>query len=398
MLSKTKIIIYYNVIFNSMRMLVGATSAIFLLNHGLTLVDIGLMKTIQSFIYFLFDIPSSYLADKFGRKFAIILSTTFGGVWLIITGIADSKYLFYIAEIFNSISLTILGGVFYSYLIDNSLNDNDTHKILGESNKLQFLFMAIFSIIGSLITDFDDRLVWLIAGSGCIILSVSFSWFLPKSISKNRQQNLSFLKEIKTSIAMLKDNQSYLLITSISLSSSLLYFQIILQYWQPLINYIIEELGVSIFFGIVFSAILLSQSISGWIISKNEDNNKNHLYSIVILLACSLTCIYGVYEKNHITTISTIIMFGANQVMTTSLRSNYHQIIPSELRSTFDSFISTITRLIAVIVIPLIALITENFGWIYFPILISLIISINILCYFFIKKHHKRKPKCNPKS
>ncbi|WP_434525852.1 hypothetical protein [Photorhabdus asymbiotica] len=77
MWSSTKIVITYSVIFNSFRMLIGATSSIYLLSKGVSLVDLGLMKTMQASVFFILDIPTSYLADRISRKYAIALSVFF---------------------------------------------------------------------------------------------------------------------------------------------------------------------------------------------------------------------------------------------------------------------------------------------------------------------------------
>ncbi|MQL48271.1 hypothetical protein GEA64_10015 [Photorhabdus khanii] len=153
MWSSTKIIITYSVIFNSLRMLIGATSSIYLLSKGVSLVDLGLMKTMQASVFFILDIPTSYLADRISRKYAIAISVFFGGAWLVLTGVSSNLYGFYLAEFFNAISLTIIGGTYNSYLIDvyRSEGGKDTHRILGINGKYHYMSMAIAAMIGAAI-------------------------------------------------------------------------------------------------------------------------------------------------------------------------------------------------------------------------------------------------------
>ena len=50
---------------------------LFFQEHGLTLTEVMILQSIYSFSVALFEIPSGFIADVFGRKRTIILSTIF---------------------------------------------------------------------------------------------------------------------------------------------------------------------------------------------------------------------------------------------------------------------------------------------------------------------------------
>ena len=140
-------IIGYGVIFSSLRMLVGAISAVYLIAVGLEIQDVGFIKAFQASVIFILDIPLAYIADKKSRKLSIVISVFFALLWLFTMGVGKVRFHFYVAEFFNAISLALMSGAFTSYLIDkekeNSRNANNIKKVLGKYHKYQFFGMGI---------------------------------------------------------------------------------------------------------------------------------------------------------------------------------------------------------------------------------------------------------------
>ncbi|ETS32194.1 hypothetical protein BB987_11785 [Photorhabdus temperata] len=389
MWSSTKIIITYSVIFNSLRMLIGATSSIYLLSKGVSLVDLGLMKTMQASVFFILDIPTSYLADRISRKYAIAISVFFSGAWLVLTGVSSNLYGFYLAEFFNAISLTIIGGTYNSYLIDvyQSEGGKDTHRILGINGKYHYMSMAIAAMIGAAIGDVDSRWIWIFAGFGSFIL-MFFSFLLPESKVKSVDGKKSgLINDIKEIYSLLIKGSKDFLFVFFAVVSNIVYFQILLQYWQPYAFYGFSG-GVkgSLSYGILFVFILMAQSVAGWIISKISDNKKLIWFGFLLMFVSTGICLLGGENYPYLIPIALIFMFGSNQYLTMGLRAVYHGYFDASLRSTFDSLLSTFARLIVLILFPVVAYLTETFGWQIMSYSLIILSSIVIAFYVFSLK------------
>ncbi|CAM3667540.1 MFS transporter [Rouxiella silvae] len=326
----------------------------------------------------------------------LILSVFFASIWLILTGIATSKDMFYLAEVFNSLSLTIYGGVYYSYLIDNTLDSEkvELHKILGKSNKYQYLFMAASSLIGAYLSNYNDRLVWVVAGIGCLVIIISLARSLPKPVIQKRTKKSSLLEDVKNVYIIFKDKKSSLHLIFIALATNLVYFQIILQYWQPFVSSVYKHSSSNdIFYGYLFLFILLAQSFSGWISSRVKSNVRLYAFSMLLLWASNFIALIGILQYSYLVPVSLVIMFGANQTLTMSLRAHYHTIVTSELRSTFDSLLSSLSKLVILILMPGVALLTQRFGWLCLDLVLILLTIAASLSSFFMKVKQRSEIK-----
>ena len=356
-------------------MVVGATSSLYLLAQGVTLMELGFLKSMQSIIFFALDIPTSYLADKYSRKWAIVCACFLSALWLLITGLAQRVTIFFIAEIFNAISLTIMGGVAYAYIIDNAQSINNTENILHHINKLQYFFMAIASLIGAIFYVIAPSLPWILAGLICLILSTLGAYMLPPAIIVTPSHKASFINSIQNLRIMPKDT----ILKAINLAFLLVFFQIILQYWQVIIQEILGSQKNALFYGIIFTLILLAQSLAGYIGGKKKLKNKHTKSTNFLALLCPFFClILSISKSYYLFILVIIIYFGIIQIVIAQARAAYHIALPSYNRSVYESLATSFSKILAMCFIPLIAYEASLFGWAISLASFSLLCIMNI--------------------
>jgi len=382
MRNKADIIIYYDVCFTSLRMLVGALSAVYLLNHGVSLVNIGLMKSMQSVIYFCFDIPSSYLADKYSRKAAVIIATLLGGLWLLITGLASSVPLYFLAEAFNALSLTIIGGVIQAYIIDNADDLDNIHRIMGRVNKLSFFFMAVSSLIGAYLATLNDRLPWLIGGAGCFILAAVFAARLPRPIihataktapetlaAQEKQAEENFSKILARLFA-----QKAVLAQAVALMGLAISFQLLLQYWQLIVQF---PQSAAFYYGLLFFAILMAQSAAGALTARLKRGPAQLAAVFALLWLCLALLSAGIYAGSNGLKIAALVpLFGLLQIGLSFSGARFHTMIISELRSTTESMVSSSAKFLVMILMPLIAFAAARSSWLWLALALCLLMAL----------------------
>jgi len=381
-------IISYGVIFNSTRMLIGATSAMFLLANGISLIELGILKTLQAVIILLLDIPLAYFADRYSKKLSITLGVISGGIWLILTGLAQSNEIFYVAEVFNALSMVFIGGAFMAYLVNSakrlSDSDNTIHNVLSKYQKIQFIAMGIAALIGSFLFSIESKQIWLIAGGTSLALALLGVLLLPKDrdnedLAHNKNSFVEDLSNIRIGLKTLKANSPSLIIYMLTIASI---FQVLIQYWQPIASPTQELIAANL--GLIFAGILGVQSFASYLAEKlktSEATLKMGQVLNVIVLVCT---IFVVKFWPEMIFISIILLFLVNRLINIALQSKFHEVIESQFRSTYDSVFSTGLRIILIVVMPFT-------GWALAHLGSNILFIFLILPVFFLLSSFRRK-------
>ncbi len=385
--------ISYGVIFNSVRMMIGASSTLFIMSKGLDLAGIAELKAFQALIILFSDIPFGYIADRYSRKFSVNISVLCGAVWMLLTALAPSVSWIYIAEFFNAISIAFFGGAFQSILISISKGEDgekiSSSRILGDYSSIQFLSMAIFALVGGLFSDYGQEL-WLLSGTLLLAQFLIMNKFIPNidhGIDRKTSIVSQFVKDIEAIKQTYNWNMIYIIVSSLL---SFLLFQIFIQYWQPILNanaYIASRLYL---YGPLFSIILIVQSLAGKIVRKVEAPMHVYLTSSILILVSllSLKISFGsVYAA-----LSLVVLFFSLRLNMILASSIFNDAIDDGLRSTLASFNSTLARLGIIILLPIIGLFLDEYG---LDFLVYLSLPIIIICNLLAFKISKSSPTKN---
>ena len=109
---------------------------LFFQEHGLTLTEVMILQSIYSFSVALFEIPSGFIADIFGRKRTIVLSTIFTFIGFLVFSFFGGFYAFAIAQVLVGIGGSLMSGsdsaIIYDTLLETNIKITYT-KIEGRS-------------------------------------------------------------------------------------------------------------------------------------------------------------------------------------------------------------------------------------------------------------------------
>ncbi|HAT9014053.1 TPA: hypothetical protein JBB15_15265, partial [Legionella pneumophila subsp. pneumophila] len=153
----------YTILFSCIRMLIGGYASLYLMQHGFSIADISFLKAFQSLVIVLIQIPIGYLIDNRSNRYPFILiSIFFAAIWMFLTAVGNNSIYFFIAELFNALSLAIFNAVMLPILVETytyETGKNDYNYTLGKFFKYQNLLMAISVILGSGFVRIDSRYV-----------------------------------------------------------------------------------------------------------------------------------------------------------------------------------------------------------------------------------------------
>ncbi len=377
----------YGIWFSSSRMLIGGFSTLYLIHHGLDLSDIAYLKGLQALVILLSDVPLGYVADRYSRRFSVIVGVFFGAIWLAMTAWAPSIGWFYAAEVCNAVSLALFNGAYDALLVDTCLKEQPAvsiEKIISTYVKYQFLVMSAAALAGGLFIRVDSSSIWWV---GALLLFVqvvflgSFVKDLPedspvKRVSGSWKRLREDLSVIGSKFTMRNTEFALVFCSGILL---MLYYQTAIQYWQPIVAIWTEQDTRGYRYSILFVLILLTQSLAGkW--TPAISRSKHGFPSLVGgFFAASWLLHTGIRVYPCLILPSIVITFFIIRGVSIQLGSFINERMESSLRATYSSIQSTLARICMIVSFPIVGWLTRQYGLISIAsmgVLISVLIAV----------------------
>ena len=124
---------------------------LFFQEHGLSLTEVMLLQGIYSLSVALFEIPSGYIADIFGRKQTIVFSTIFSFIGYLVFSFYGGFYAFAIAQILVGVGGSLMSGsdsaLIYDTLLETESKSSYT-KIEGRNYAIGNFSEALAGVLG----------------------------------------------------------------------------------------------------------------------------------------------------------------------------------------------------------------------------------------------------------
>ncbi|MFP3524217.1 MFS transporter [Pantoea sp. SIMBA_072] len=384
MLKSSAAVRFTGIMYSGVRMLIGAYSVIYMLQNGLSVSQVGLLKTFQGIIIVFLDIPLSYFSDRYSRKFSISVSILFSSAWLLTMAVADNFWFFMLAELFNALSLGMMSGTFDSYLYDHSKNENNnisSQKIFSLYYKYQFMFMGVTSLIGATAYFYIGKSSIFISSLLMFIIFL-MSAFLPsdRQFKSEEKSNFFTFTMLCNGIRQVFVGRTGLL-TLLTVIISSFFLQSLIQYWQVIAGQDLPEDGQAIILGIVFFLIMLTQSATGFV-TENLPSSSNARFHFIFFLLVIISSVSSLYFNNIYMSafFLCIIFFYINFVQIIS----YARMVShteSSLRSVTLSTIATVNKIVMFVMIAPFGFLLQTYDWL-FIIPAFLIITPLFFLYF----------------
>lgn len=229
--------------------------------YGLGLFDIGLLQAIFAISLALLEGPSGYVADRLGRKGAIVL----GGFGLlsgvVVYSLASGFYSFLVAELLLAFGISMISGADQALLYDSLLVMRRVslyRKLWGRAASVEFGVCAVAVALGGLMAGVDLRLPFYAAGVGYLLFIICALLLIEPARAKGEVERGHMREFLKLARYSLVENQrlSWIIVASgISLASIMCAFWMYQPYWHlagiPLIHFGWLYAGFTVFAGCV---------------------------------------------------------------------------------------------------------------------------------------------------
>ena len=169
--------------------MVCATYVLFLLEHGLDLLQINMVNIMFHITLFVSEIPTGIFADVFGRKKSFVFSCFIGSAGMLVYALSGNFIGFVVAEMILAISNTLCSGAFQAWFIDKAKHHNcnvTLDHIFARSSQIGCVVGVIFAMVGSYISTINIVLPWVIASISLLISGIVALFFKEEYFVKQK--------------------------------------------------------------------------------------------------------------------------------------------------------------------------------------------------------------------
>ena len=243
--------------------LIYAVDKLFLLSRNISIQEIAILVAIWSGLTILLEVPTGALADRWSRKYTLVLSGLFYSLCYVTWIFSYSFWLFALGFLFRTLGGTLESGTLQAYTYDflkRYGKEDDFEKIWGRCVTRRVIGTAIAVALGGFLSEISYTLVLVFSAlSPLVVMSVAF--LLPEVKSINRETGKSYFSYFRGGLKQAFSNK---VILKIMLYSGIILATLGLleEYDQVLIS---ERLGFSnTFIGIWAAAAVCISSVGSF--------------------------------------------------------------------------------------------------------------------------------------
>lgn len=359
---------------------------LFFQNHGLTLTEVMILQSIYSLSVAIFEIPSGYIADIFGRKKSIVFSTILSFIGYLVFSFYSGFYAFALAQVLVGIGGSLISGSDSALIYDTLLEMGDKNKytkIEGKNYAIGNFSEAIAGILGGFLAVGSIYLpVYVQTAVLFFSIPIALTLVEPK-IHTEKKLNRSLTTIIKIVRFAMLDNKKlrWLIIYSSAMGVATLS---IAWFAQPFFN----KAGIPVvYFGILWAGLNISAgitSINAYRIKERENLNN-------ILIYISLAVFISLVTLGSNITIPGLIfilfIYLIRGFVTPILRNLININATSNKRATILSIRSFIIRISFAICAPILGFLADNYSLsISFYLLAIIVGSFSLISAYRLTK------------
>jgi MFS family permease len=334
---------------------------LFFQEHGLTLTEVMILQSIYSFSVALFEIPSGFIADVFGRKRTIVLSTIFTFIGFLVFSFFGGFYAFAIAQVLVGIGGSLMSGSDSAIIYDTLLETNSKTtytKIEGRTYAIGNFSEAFAGILGGFLA-VGSIYMPIYVQTSILFFSIPIAFTLIEpSMHKENKLDRSFKAVLEVVKFAMVDNQKlkWLIIYSSAMGVATLSMA---WFAQPFFKSINIPLA---YFGILWAVLNFSAGLTSFnahLLDKKDNN-----YKILFYLALSMltSFIFLGYNASVFGLIFILFIYLLRGLVTPILRNEINENTTSNKRATVLSIRSLIIRISFAISAPILGYIADNYS------------------------------------
>ena len=345
---------------------------LFFEKHGLSLTQIMILQATYSFTVALFEIPSGFFADIYGRRLSLFFGSILTFLGYLIFSFYSGFNEFFIAEIFLGIGGSLISGADSALIYDTLLElkkDEDYTKIEGKNYGIGNVSEGLAGILGGFLAVSSLELpVYIQTFVLFFSIPLSYSLVEPKSSYKLAKSFKSILLVVKETFFQKNKLKWYILYSSAMGIGTLSMAWFV----QPFLMEIDTPL---IYYGIIWASLNIITGITSYY-SYIFDKGKVLIYISLSMLISFILLGFNISIYGFIFIVLIYLMRG---IITHNLRNLININSTSERRATVLSLRSFVIRISFALIAPILGFITDVYEISYVFYFLGLLVGLSSL-------------------
>jgi MFS family permease len=334
---------------------------LFFQEHGLSLTEVMLLQAIYSLSVAVFEIPSGYIADIFGRKQTIVFSTIFSFIGYLVFSFYGGFYAFAIAQVLVGIGGSLMSGsdsaIIYDTLLETKSKTSYT-KIEGRNYAIGNFSEAAAGILGGFLA-VGSLYLPIYVQTSILFFSIPIALTLVEpTMHEENKLDRSFkaiLEVVKFSLVN-NTRLRWLIIYSSAMGVATLSMA---WFAQPFF----KEVGVPlVYFGILWAGLNFSAGLTSF--NAHQFDRKENKYKMLIYLSLGMITSFILlgFNSSMFGLVFILVIYLLRGIVTPILRNAINENTTSNKRATVLSVRSFIIRISFAICAPILGYIAENYS------------------------------------
>ncbi len=334
---------------------------LFFQENGLSLTEVMLLQALYSLSVAVFEIPSGYIADLFGRRQTIVLSTIFSFMGYLVFSFYGGFYALAFAQVLVGIGGSLMSGADSALLYDTLLETGDKStytKIEGKNYAIGNFSEATAGILGGFLAVSSIYLpIYVQTAILFFSIPIAFSLVEPSVHQENKMERSFKAVFGVVKFAMVEHKKlRWLIIYSSAMGVATLSMA---WFAQPFFKSIDIPLA---YFGLLWAGLNFSAGLTSFNSHRIDKKENNHKTLIYLSLAMFTSFLFLGFNNSIFGLIFIVFIYLLRGFLTPLLRNYININTTSDRRATVLSIRSFIIRISFAITAPVLGYIADNYS------------------------------------
>ncbi|MBI5066015.1 MFS transporter [Candidatus Woesearchaeota archaeon] len=381
---------YLDALLSPMLFFMPAFGVVYFTNLGFSLFQVGVFTAFMPLFRMLFEIPTGAIADLYGRKVSVLLSTILEALGIISIFFLDNFYLMLVSSAVIGVGSSLRSGAEEAWIIDliKSKKKDFFHTFFVKRSSLDSFGLIIAGFFGAfLVKIFGLSIVWIFGGLSFLVSAILLSFASEHFTKQKIKIKFLFDQTNKQAIKSINYSRNNPVLFRLFFATFMMVFAIAFSEDLGWITFLKDLRIPDYAFGYLLSAHGIMGVFAPIISSKLVKKGKERKFLRNITLLISTVILLTVFAFNA--TIAILILLSLYffiAMRTPAERVYLHRFIPSKLRATICSVESILIAISGITAILISGLSIDIIGAKYTIIISAILIIPVVIIYHKIKE------------